>query len=304
VNIINAISGGSNEPVLETKRRRKEYFRTVSHVSEGKCFRTTWSHVPISFTQVDLRLQHYPHNDPLVIRANIGKNSVHFAANDVGRILVDNGSSADILVWQCFVKMGFTETALHKSPYPLIGFGGKRIEALGKIELNVTFGEGAAQRTEAITFDVVDINYPYNTIFGRNTLVKFAAVIHQSYLCMKLPSAEGIITVFGNQEEARRCEDNASIGNKNVHVIETPNEENEAANSEEPEKSGGVSPAEHTKKVLFCEDVPDRMIIGKGLEEAEEASLYSFSAIIKTCLLGPLRTCEGSVERSSSMSSG
>jgi len=263
--------------VLETKRRRKEYFRTVSHVSEGKCFRTTWSHVPISFTQVDLRLQHYPHNDPLVIRANIGKNSVHFAGNNVGRILVDNGSSADILVWQCFVKMGFTETALHKSSYPLIGFGGKRIEALNKIELNVTFGEGAAQRTEAITFDVVDINYPYNAIFGRNTLVKFAAVIHQSYLCMKLPSAEGIITVFGNQEEARRCEDNASIGNKNVHVIETPNEDNEAANSEEPEKSGGVSPAEHTKKVPLCEDVPDRMvIIGKGLEEAEEARLIQF----------------------------
>ena len=104
VNIINAISGGSNEPVHETKKKCKEYFRTVSHVSEGRCFRTTWSHVPISFTQADLRLQHYPHNDPLVIRANIGKNSVHFAGNDVGRILVDNGSSADILVWQCFVS--------------------------------------------------------------------------------------------------------------------------------------------------------------------------------------------------------
>ena len=109
VNIINGISGGSNEPVHETKRQHKEYFRTVSHVSEGR------SHVPISFTQADLRLQHYPHNDPLVIRANIGKNSVHFAGNDVGRILVDNGSSADILVWQCFVKMGFTEAALKKS---------------------------------------------------------------------------------------------------------------------------------------------------------------------------------------------
>ena len=34
--------------------------------------------------------------------------------------------------------MGFTEAALHKSPYPLIGFRGKRIEALGKIDLNVT----------------------------------------------------------------------------------------------------------------------------------------------------------------------
>jgi len=165
--------------------------------------------------------------------------------------LVDNGSSADILVWQCFVKMGFTKTALKKSQYPLIGFGGKRIEALGKIELNVTFGEGAAQRTEAITFDVVDINYPYNAIFGRNTLVKFAAVIHQSYLCMKLPTAEGIVTVFGNQEEARRCEDNASTANKNVHVIETPNEDNEAANSEEPEKSGGY-PRRNTRRRCHC----------------------------------------------------
>ena len=92
--------------------------------------------------------------------------------------MVDNGSSADILVWQCFVEMGFTEKTLQKSQYPLIGFRGKRIEALGKIELNVTFGKGTTQRTEAITFDVVDINYPYNTIFDRNTLVKFAAVIN------------------------------------------------------------------------------------------------------------------------------
>jgi hypothetical protein len=36
VNIINAISRGSNESVHETKRQRKEYFRIVSHVSEGK----------------------------------------------------------------------------------------------------------------------------------------------------------------------------------------------------------------------------------------------------------------------------
>ena len=84
----------------------------------------------------------------------------------------------------------------------------------------------------------------------------------------------GIITVFGNQEEARRCEDNASTANKNVHVIETPEEDTEAAMAEDPEESGGISPAEHTKKVPLCEDVPDRMvIIEKGLEEAEGARL-------------------------------
>jgi len=99
---------------------------------------------------------------------------------------------------------------------------------------------------------VVDINYPYNAIFGRNTLVNFAAVIHQPYLCMKMPSAGGVVTVFGNQEEAQRCEDNASSANKNVHTIETPEEDTEASTSEDPQstqRSEGVSPAEHTKKV-------------------------------------------------------
>ena len=36
---------------------------------------------------------------------------------------------------------------------------------------NITFGEGNTQRTELITFDVVDITYPYNAIFGRNTIM-------------------------------------------------------------------------------------------------------------------------------------
>ena len=172
--------------------------------SEGKHFCTPWSHVPITFSEADLRLQHYPHNDPLVIRANIGRNSVHFAGNDVGRILVDNGSSADVLTWQCFLKMGFTEKNLHKSQYPLIGFGGKRIESLGKIELNVTFSEGNTQRTEVITFNVVDIAYPYNAIFGHNSIIKFAAVINQAYSCMKIPTDGGVTTILSNQEEARR----------------------------------------------------------------------------------------------------
>jgi len=166
-----------------------------------------------------------------------------------------------------------------------IGFGGKRIEALGKIEFSVTFGEGSTQRTEAITFDVVDINYPYIAIFGSNTLVKFVAVIHQPYLCMKLPAAEGVITVFGNQEEAWRCEDNASSANKNVHVIETPEEDTEAAAGEDPQASEGISLAEHTKKVPLCEDVPDRMVvISKGLEEAKEARLIQILVEQSRCI--------------------
>ena len=86
-----------------------------------------------------------------------------------------------------------------------------------------------------------------------------------------------MITVFGNQEEARTCEDNTSYANKNVHAIEVPEAENTEAADGETQEPGGVSPAKNTKKVPLCEDVPDRMVtIGRGLEEAEEARLIQF----------------------------
>ena len=97
---------------------------------------------------------------------------------------------------------------------------------------------------------------------------------------MKMPSAGGVVTVYDNQEEARRCEDNAYNANKTVHIIEASEEKTEEFVAEDVQRSQrfeGVSPAEHTKKVPLCEDVPDRIvIIGKELEEAEEARLVQF----------------------------
>ena len=63
-----------------------------------------------------------------------------------------------------------------------------------------------------------------------------------------------------------------------VHAIEADNNDDEdekakPLNSEQHDKDD-VMPAEHTKKVLLCEDVPDRTItIGRGLEEAKESRL-------------------------------
>jgi hypothetical protein len=95
VNIINTISGGFNETVHTTKRQRQEYYRSISHICSGKYFQMPWSHIPITFIAADIKLQHYPpHNDPLVIRTNIGKNTKYYFGNNMGRVLVDNGSSA------------------------------------------------------------------------------------------------------------------------------------------------------------------------------------------------------------------
>ena len=54
---------------------------------------------------------------------------------------------------------------------------------------------------------------------------------------MKIPSAGGVVTVYGNQEEARRCEDNAYITNKTVHVIEASEEDTEAFVAEDAQRN-------------------------------------------------------------------
>jgi hypothetical protein len=279
VNIINAISGGSNEPVHATKRQRQEYYRSVSHICSGRYFHLPWSHIPITFTAADIRLQHYPHNDPLVIRANIGKNTKYYFGNDVGRVLVDNGSSADILTWQCFSGMGFKREDLQKAEHPLYGFSNKRIEALGKIDVNVTFDQDATMRTEVITFDVVDFIYPYNAIFGRNTINKFAAVIHQGYLLMKIPTAAGAISVYGSQEEAQRAERNTLVHNRQVHVIDE-DESSEAVTEVEQKaeaqmrqsmkgaEAERMKAVDDTRTVPLCADVPSRTVSGGRSAEA------------------------------------
>jgi hypothetical protein len=78
---------------------------------------------------------------------------------------------------------------------PLYGFGGRVIHALGKVVLPVSFRIVQNVRTEYLSFDVVEMYYSYNGILGRGFLKKFEVVIHQAYLCMKIPATLGVITI-------------------------------------------------------------------------------------------------------------
>jgi hypothetical protein len=69
--------------------------------------------------------------------------------------------------------------------------------------LPVSFGTVSDARIEQIAFDVVDMYYLYNALFGRGTLNTFKVVISYSYLCMKMPAINGVITVHGDQTEPR-----------------------------------------------------------------------------------------------------
>ena len=95
-----------------------------------------------------------------------------------------------------------------------MGFGGKRVNAIGKLSLAVSFGDTAIARTEHITFDVVEMPYPYCAILGRGAINKFEAVVHQLYLCMKIPAPAGVITIRGDQQLARDIERGYTPGQK------------------------------------------------------------------------------------------
>jgi hypothetical protein len=145
----------------------------------------------------------------------------------IGKILVDNGSSTDILFLKTFEKMNLSQHMLHPPEYPLQGFGGKSIKPVGKVSLPVSFGDLDNARIETLTFDVVDIYHPYLEIFDRGFMNKFDVVIRQQFLCVKIPAPKGVITVFGDQQEARNIEKGHTPGQTNVYQLKTSEERKE-----------------------------------------------------------------------------
>jgi hypothetical protein len=137
----------------------------------------------------------------------------------VHSVLVDTGSAVDIIFAKAFRQMQEPDDKIHDATHPLCGFEGRKIAALGKMTMPVTFGYVHDTRTEQVFFDIVDMEYPYNAIIGRRTLNAFEAILHPAYLCMKIPSEQGPIAIHGSQEAARRAE-GSWTDSKAIHNID------------------------------------------------------------------------------------
>ena len=70
-------------------------------------------------------MRDFPHIDAFLATTNIASFMVH-------NILIDNGSSTDILFIKPFEQMYLNKQTLEPAGNSLFGFSGKKIDALGK----------------------------------------------------------------------------------------------------------------------------------------------------------------------------
>jgi hypothetical protein len=76
---------------------------------------------------------------------------------------------------------------------------------LRHIYMPVTFGTPENYRTEFLRFEVASFDCGYNVIIGRPGLAKFMAMPHYSYMILKMPGPQGIITVRADFQGAAEC---------------------------------------------------------------------------------------------------
>ena len=156
---------GGTTAVGSSRKARKTYPRMVHSVqltgSVPKMPRI--DNLVIGFSEDDARRLHHPYDDALVVSLQIGDYNMH-------QVLVDNGSSADILYYLAFQQMRIDKERLTSTNAPLVGFGGTKVFPLGAITLFVTAGDYPQQITKKVTFLVVDCSSTYNAILGQPTL--------------------------------------------------------------------------------------------------------------------------------------
>jgi hypothetical protein len=148
----------------------------------------------ISFSDSDLRDVQLPHNDPLVVTLRIGNY-------DVQRVLIDQGSFAEVMYQDLYEKLGLSETELSSFTTPIFGFSGEPVVPLGKTMLPVLAGPINLQ-TE---FIVVKASSPYNAIMGRDWLHRMKAIPSTLHQKLRFPTPEGVMELNGDQVAAKQC---------------------------------------------------------------------------------------------------
>ncbi|XP_077225671.1 uncharacterized protein LOC143858846 [Tasmannia lanceolata] len=123
----------------------------------------------------------------------------------MGRILVDTGSSINVLHQNAFAEMGINNDRLEPVNWSIFEFSRGEVKVRGKIKLPVKFDTHPNQRTIMQTFVIVHVPSTYNGIIGRPALNELGAVFSTAHLKIKFLTKLGVAEVISDQEKAREC---------------------------------------------------------------------------------------------------
>src|SRR3954471_19981074 len=130
-----------------------------------------------------------PGRAALVFKARIGNY-------DMSRVFMDGGSGINIMFTRTLEEMLIQRSALKSSGTTFHRIvPAKSVYPLGKINLEVVFGNATNFRKETLDFEVVDWKSQYHAILERPAFARFMAVPHYAYLKLKMLGPHGVITV-------------------------------------------------------------------------------------------------------------
>ncbi|KAK0575845.1 hypothetical protein LWI29_008097 [Acer saccharum] len=152
----------------------------------------------VTFKSTDKSDMFSPHHDALVI-------SLHITNCLTKRILIDNGSSCNILFNSALKEMQVDESKLSRQTTMLTRFSREQKSTLGEIVLPV-YTEGV---NLYINFLVLECQSLYNAILGRPWIHELKAIPSTYHQMIKFPTKWGVKEIKGEQRVDREYYQNA-----------------------------------------------------------------------------------------------
>jgi hypothetical protein len=193
------IFGG--QVVNASARHRKQERREVCLVKVAAPVYLDWSDKPITFDQGDHPdCVPSPGRYPLVVDPVIGNAKLT-------KVLMDGGSSLNIIYTETLGLLGIDLSMIWTGAAPFHGIvPGKRVLPLGQIDLPICFRTPSNFRKETLTFEVVEFRGTYHAVLGRPCYAKFMVVPNYTYLKLKMPGPNGVITIGSTYRHAYKCD--------------------------------------------------------------------------------------------------